>query len=81
MLVEKIAAQTGVTKATADTVLLDVVAAMKDHLAEHGQVVLPGLGRLKNETRPPRRGRNPRTGESIEVPEKVVTKFKAFPSA
>jgi len=81
MLVERLASELGTTKVAADKVLSTVVDAAKAHLAEHGEVVFPGLGRLKNQTRPARQGRNPRTGESIQVAEKTVTKFKAFPSA
>lgn len=80
VLVERLASNLGLTKVAADNLLLNVVGAIKGHLSEHGEVVLPTLGRLKNETRPARAGRNPRTGESIQVPEKVVTKFKAFPA-
>lgn len=78
LLVERIATKLDTTKVASDALLLQLVEAIKEHLDEHGEVVLPGFGRLKNHARAARAGRNPRTGESIQVPEKTVTKFKAF---
>jgi len=43
------------------------------------EVTLPGIGKLKVSTRPGRVGRNPATGESINIPAKRVIKFS--PSA
>ena len=40
-----------------------------------GLVVLPGLGRLKAGVRPARKGRNPRTGEAIDIAEKRTVTF------
>lgn len=81
ILVEKLAETLGTTKSATDAILLAVVNAVRLHLAEHGQAVLPGFGRLKAHTRASRQGRNPRTGASITVPAKTVTKFVEFPSS
>lgn len=40
-------------------------------------VTLPGIGKLEVVTRSPRKGHNPITGESIEIPEKKAVRFKA----
>lgn len=45
-------------------------------LAEGGRVELRGFGAFSTRTRDPRKGRNPRTGESVEVPGKRVPYFK-----
>ncbi|WP_295637657.1 integration host factor subunit beta [Novosphingobium sp.] len=45
-------------------------------LAEGGRVELRGFGAFSTRARDPRRGRNPRTGESVEVPGKSVPYFK-----
>jgi integration host factor subunit beta len=45
-------------------------------LAEGGRVELRGFGAFSTRERDPRRGRNPRTGESVEVPGKRVPYFK-----
>ena len=40
-----------------------------------GVFVLPGLGRLKKRQRKARMGRNPQTGEPIQIKAKTVAKF------
>ncbi|NQV95351.1 MAG: integration host factor subunit beta, partial [Sphingomonadales bacterium] len=45
-------------------------------LAEGGRVELRGFGAFSTRQRKPRTGRNPRTGESVEVPAKRVPYFK-----
>lgn len=48
-----------------------------DALAEGGRVELRGFGAFSTKDRPPRVGRNPRTGEAVAVDEKRVPYFKA----
>ena len=45
-------------------------------LAEGGRVELRGFGAFSTRERDARRGRNPRTGEGVEVPGKRVPYFK-----
>ncbi|WP_226016207.1 integration host factor subunit beta [Novosphingobium sp. FKTRR1] len=45
-------------------------------LAEGGRVELRGFGAFSTRARDPRKGRNPRTGEAVEVPGKRVPYFK-----
>jgi len=45
-------------------------------LAEGGRVELRGFGTFSTRQRAARTGRNPRTGESVEVPAKKVPYFK-----
>jgi integration host factor subunit beta len=61
------------------------VGVVVDHLLEEvclalqtGQhIEIRGFGSFKVKTRRQRQARNPRTGESVEVPEKLVPYFKA----
>lgn len=46
-------------------------------LAEGGRVEIRGFGAFSTREREPRKGRNPRTGETVAVPAKKVTYFKA----
>lgn len=46
-------------------------------LAEGGRVELRGFGAFSTRDRAARTGRNPRTGETVEVPAKSVPYFKA----
>ncbi len=46
-------------------------------LEEGGRVELRGFGAFSVRSRPARSGRNPRTGEAVEVPAKHVPFFKS----
>jgi len=45
-----------------------------------GSFVVPGLGKLVRVERKARMGRNPATGESIQIPAKKVVKFRVSKS-
>jgi len=59
-------------------------AAFLEHLADtaiketkkNGLFVIPGLGRLVKSNRKARMGRNPQTGEPIQIKAKTVVKFR-----
>jgi len=46
-------------------------------LARGGRVEIRGFGSFDNIYRPPRKGRNPKTGATVMVPAKSVPHFKA----
>jgi integration host factor subunit beta len=46
-------------------------------LAEGGRVELRGFGAFSTRQRDARKGRNPRTGEAVDVPKKLAPYFKA----
>lgn len=46
-----------------------------------GEITLPGLGKLVKKHRKARMGRNPMTGESIQIPAKTVVKFRVAKAA
>lgn len=75
-LILKTAQISGVARKDVEHVLKtagDVAAAA---LAEEGEAVLPGLGKLAVTLRQAHTGRNPRTGEAIAVPARKVVKFR-----
>jgi integration host factor subunit beta len=49
---------------------------ISSRLAEGGRVELRGFGAFSTREREARQGRNPRTGESVDVPAKSVPYFK-----
>jgi DNA-binding protein HU-beta len=69
-----LAERTGLAKVQVGD-LLDELAKLAYAEAKDG-FVLPGLGKLVLVHRQPRIGRNPATGESIEIPAKTVVKFR-----
>ena len=54
-----------------------ILDAMSEALARGDRIEIRGFGSFSLNHRPPRVGRNPRSGERVEVPEKWVPHFKA----
>lgn len=75
-LVVKIADKAGMTKANAERALNAFLEAVEDTLVKDGKLMLTGFGTFAVESRKARKGRNPRTGEEIEIPESKVVKFR-----
>ena len=48
---------------------------------KNGEFVLPGFGKLVKINRAARQGRNPATGATIQIPAKVVVKFRVAKAA
>ena len=61
----------------ADYAVKMVIDAMSDALARGDRIEIRGFGSLALNYRPPRVGRNPKTGEKVQVPRKYVPHFKA----
>ena len=54
-----------------------ILDAMTDALARGDRIEIRGFGSFALNYRPPRTGRNPKSGEKVLVPEKYVPHFKA----
>ncbi|MBU3657586.1 MAG: integration host factor subunit beta [Rhodocyclaceae bacterium] len=54
-----------------------ILDAMTEALARGDRIEIRGFGSFSLNHRPPRVGRNPRSGERVDVPEKWVPHFKA----
>ncbi|WP_077035234.1 integration host factor subunit beta [Pelomonas sp. KK5] len=53
-----------------------ILDAMSDALAKGHRIEIRGFGSFQVNRRPPRMGRNPRSGEQVLIPEKLVPHFK-----
>lgn len=61
---------------------LDTLAEMAySHVKKDGEFVLPGFGKLVKVHRAARMGRNPATGEQIQIKAKTVVKFRVAKAA
>ncbi|MGF1742108.1 HU family DNA-binding protein [Vibrio profundum] len=76
-LVDKIAQSADISKASAGRVLDAFIEAVGDTLESGDQVALVGFGTFSVRTRAARTGRNPKTGEEIQIEEAKVPAFKA----
>jgi integration host factor subunit beta len=61
----------------ADEAVKCMLDAMTRALADGGRVEIRGFGSFALSYRPPRVGRNPKSGERVHVPAKFVPHFKA----
>ena len=77
-LVEKLAARfPQLLLRDADIAVKTILDAMSDALADGHRIEIRGFGSFGLNKRPPRVGRNPKSGEKVLVPEKRVPHFKA----
>jgi DNA-binding protein HU-beta len=79
-MIGQIAENAGISKSEADKAYDAVISAIISGLKKDGNVPLTGLGTLKVAHRAARSGRNPSTGETIQIAAKNVLKFKASKS-
>ncbi|MBW2062431.1 MAG: HU family DNA-binding protein [Deltaproteobacteria bacterium] len=75
-LVAKIAADTKLTKADAERSLNSFVTNVTKTLKKEGKLTLTGFGTFEVAKRKRRKGRNPQTGETINIKARKVVKFK-----
>lgn len=76
-LVDKMAEAAGITKAAAGKALDSLTQSIIEAANTGEKVSLVGFGTFSVAQRKARKGRNPRTGEEINVPAKKMLKFKA----
>lgn len=76
-LVEKIANDAEISKKEAEAALKAVTSGISGALGKGDSVTLVGFGTFSVSQRAARAGRNPRTGETIQIPASKGVKFKA----
>jgi DNA-binding protein HU-beta len=76
-LIEKVAQATELNQAAAGQAVKAVITAILDALAAGEAVRVSGLGTFNVAARPARGGRNPQTGETIQIAASKVVRFHA----
>jgi DNA-binding protein HU-beta len=76
-LVDKIAQETGASKKLIHDLLEETGTITKEGLERDGRVNISGLGHFDSKWHEARPGRNPQTGEEIEIPAHNTINFKA----
>ena len=71
-LVEQIAEATGLTKKDTAVVVDGFLEAVKQALARESNIEIRGFGSFKVKRRKARKARNPRTGDAVYVPGRLV---------
>lgn len=77
VLIEKVSERIGsLTRKQTEIVVDTVFESIKEALVKGEKIEIRGFGNFKPKTRKPRKARNPKTGEKVEVPGKRVLHFK-----
>jgi DNA-binding protein HU-beta len=76
-LIDAVAASADISKAAAGRALDAMVDSVTNALKEGDQVVLVGFGTFSVKERAARTGRNPQTGDPIQIAAATVPSFKA----
>lgn len=74
---DAVAEASDLNQAQADKALNAVLDSITDALASGDKVTLPGFGTFETRERAARQGRNPQTGESMEIAASTTPAFKA----
>ncbi|BAQ63734.1 HU family DNA-binding protein [Geminocystis sp. CENA526] len=76
-LVDAVSAKADVTKKQADAVISATVEAIMEAVSSGDKVTLVGFGSFESRERKAREGRNPKTGEKMDIPATKVPAFSA----
>lgn len=76
-LIDAVSGEAGLSKADASRAVESVIAAITRALKDGNQVSLVGFGTFTVKTRAARTGRNPRTGDAIEIRASRIPGFRA----
>ena len=80
-LMTTLAEKTGLSKKDVVGLMETLTNMAYKEAKSQGEFVLPGFGKLVRVDRKARMGRNPATGEQIQIPAKKVVKFKVAKAA
>lgn len=71
-IADRLPAGANVSKAAVQNVLIALADVAQEALANGDEVTIPGVAKLTIKERAARTGRNPQTGETVEIPAKRV---------
>lgn len=77
-LISRIARETGATNSQVSNIIDALAAATIEDLNFFGEALIPGVTKVKVVQRAARTGRNPKTGEAVEIEAKKAVKFTAL---
>lgn len=75
-IVDNVRESTGLTVDEAKKGVEGLILLLKRGLVEDGSVLISSFGKFEAKLKKPRPGRNPKTGEKMTLPERMVATFK-----
>jgi DNA-binding protein HU-beta len=76
-LIDKVAKEAKIPRAAGERAINSFTATIVEVLKTGDKITLPGFGTFLISNRAARKGRNPRTGEELDIPAVKIPKFKA----
>jgi DNA-binding protein HU-beta len=76
-LIDKVAEKSSLTKKQSDAAITATIEAIMEAVSEGDKVTLVGFGSFERRDRKAREGRNPKTGEKMQIPATQVPAFSA----
>ena len=80
-LLELLAERSGMSKKDVGAFLDTLAEVAYEQVKGSGEFTVPGFGKLVKKHRAARMGRNPATGQQIQIPAKTVVKFRVAKAA
>src|SRR5512143_1961184 len=75
-IVERVHEKVGLSKKDINSIIECAFGILKETLQREDKIVISGFGNLVMRNKSPRRGRNPQTGENLEISARRVLTFK-----
>lgn len=76
-LIAVIAQEARIKKAAAERAVNTFISSVKDTTSRGERFTISGFGSFFASKRPPRKGRNPKTGQPIQIPATQTVRFRA----
>lgn len=80
-LLNALAEKSGMSKKEVTSFMETFADMAYSEVKSAGEFTIPGIGKLVKKNRKARQGRNPATGETIQIPAKTVVKFRVAKAA
>lgn len=80
-ILEAMATSMNISKKEANRFFSELAELAYKEVKKNGEFVLPGFGKMVKSKRAARQGRNPATGETIQIAAKTVVKFRLAKAA
>lgn len=80
-ILSTLADKSGLSKKDVANLIDTMTSLAYSEVKKSGEFVVPGIGKLVKVNRKARQGRNPATGETIQIPAKTVVKFRVAKAA
>jgi DNA-binding protein HU-beta len=80
-MLSALAEKSGMSKKDVGMLIETMVNMAYSEVKKNGEFTIPGIGKLVKQHRKARMGRNPATGQEIQIPAKTVCKFRVAKAA